>query len=99
VLAVGVDPGLGQLRRAVRHEGGDVAGAGGTQQRHQLVEQLRFPVVGHVGRFLSATSESVLVTTTTRRTELSTAQRNILTKLGIDAPKKIIELGPAPTTP
>jgi hypothetical protein len=33
-----------------------------------------------------------------QRTELSTAQRNILTKLGIDPPKKIIELGPPPTT-
>ncbi|MDN5916132.1 MAG: DUF6444 domain-containing protein [Pseudonocardia sp.] len=33
-----------------------------------------------------------------QRTELSAAQRDILTKLGIDTPKKIIELGPA-TTP
>jgi hypothetical protein len=33
-----------------------------------------------------------------QRTELSTAQRDILTKLGIDPPKKIIELGPAPAT-
>lgn len=29
-----------------------------------------------------------------QRTELTTAQRDILTALGIDAPKKIIELGP-----
>jgi hypothetical protein len=34
-----------------------------------------------------------------QRTELTTAQRDILAKLGIDAPKKIIELGPAPATP
>ena len=33
-----------------------------------------------------------------QRTELTAAQRDILTKLGIDTPKKIIELGPA-TTP
>ena len=33
-----------------------------------------------------------------QRTELSTAQRDILTKLGIDPPKKIIELGPPPAT-
>ncbi len=33
-----------------------------------------------------------------QRTELSTAQRDILTKLDIDAPKKIIELGPAATS-
>jgi hypothetical protein len=33
-----------------------------------------------------------------QRTELSTAQRDILSKLGIDAPKKIIELGPPPVT-
>ncbi len=33
-----------------------------------------------------------------QRTELSTAQRHILDKLGIDAPKKIIELGPPPAT-
>ena len=31
-----------------------------------------------------------------QRTELTTAQRDILTKLGIDPPKKIIELGPPP---
>ena len=34
-----------------------------------------------------------------QRTELTTAQRDILTKLGIDAPKKIIELGPATERP
>jgi transposase len=34
-----------------------------------------------------------------QRTELTTAQRDILDKLGVDAPKKIIELGPAPATP
>ncbi len=34
-----------------------------------------------------------------QRTELTTAQRGILTKLGIDPPKKIIELGPPPATP
>jgi hypothetical protein len=33
-----------------------------------------------------------------QRTELTAAQRDILTKLGIDAPKKIIELGPLPST-
>jgi Transposase DDE domain len=33
-----------------------------------------------------------------QRTELTTAQRDILTKLGIDPPKKIIELGPPPAT-
>jgi hypothetical protein len=33
-----------------------------------------------------------------QRTELSTAQRDILTKLAINAPKKIIELGPPPAT-
>jgi transposase len=33
-----------------------------------------------------------------QRTELSTAQRDILDKLGGDAPKKIIELGPPPAT-
>jgi hypothetical protein len=33
-----------------------------------------------------------------QRTELTTAQRDILTQLGIDPPKKIIELGP-PATP
>ena len=33
-----------------------------------------------------------------QRTELSAAQRDILTKLGIDPPKKIIELGPPPAT-
>ena len=33
-----------------------------------------------------------------QRTELSTAQRDILTKLSIDPPKKIIELGPPPAT-
>jgi transposase len=33
-----------------------------------------------------------------QRTELTTAQRDILGKLGIDAPKKIIELGPPPAT-
>ncbi|MDN5929471.1 MAG: IS1634 family transposase [Pseudonocardia sp.] len=33
-----------------------------------------------------------------QRTELTTAQRDILTKLDIDAPKKIIELGPAATS-
>ena len=33
-----------------------------------------------------------------QRTELSTAQRHILDKLGVDAPKKIIELGPPPAT-
>jgi hypothetical protein len=33
-----------------------------------------------------------------QRTELTTAQRDILTKLDIDAPKKIIELGPATTS-
>jgi transposase len=33
-----------------------------------------------------------------QRTELTTVQRDILGKLGVDAPKKIIELGPAPTT-
>jgi hypothetical protein len=33
-----------------------------------------------------------------QRTELTTAQRDILAKLGIDAPKKIIELGPAATS-
>ncbi len=32
-----------------------------------------------------------------QRTELTTAQRDILAKLGIDAPRKIIELGPAAT--
>jgi transposase len=34
-----------------------------------------------------------------QRTELTTAQRDILDKLGIDPPKKIIELGPPPATP
>ena len=34
-----------------------------------------------------------------QRTELSTAQRDILAQLGIDAPKKVIELGAAPATP
>jgi hypothetical protein len=33
-----------------------------------------------------------------QRTELTTAQRDILTKLGIDPPKKIVELGPPPAT-
>jgi Transposase DDE domain len=33
-----------------------------------------------------------------QRTELTTAQRDILTQLGVDAPKKIIELGPPPAT-
>jgi Transposase DDE domain len=33
-----------------------------------------------------------------QRTELTTAQRDILTKLGIDPPRKIIELGPPPAT-
>jgi len=33
-----------------------------------------------------------------QRTELTTAQRDILTKLGIDPPKKIIELGPPRAT-
>ena len=33
-----------------------------------------------------------------QRTELSTAQRDILTQLGVDTPKKIIELGAAPAT-
>ena len=33
-----------------------------------------------------------------QRTELSTAQSDILTKLSIDPPKKIIELGPPPAT-
>ena len=33
-----------------------------------------------------------------QRTELTTAQRDVLTKLGIDLPKKIIELGPPPAT-
>ena len=33
-----------------------------------------------------------------QRTELTTAQRDILGKLSIDAPKKIIELGPPPAT-
>ena len=33
-----------------------------------------------------------------QRTELTTAQRDVLAKLGVDAPKKIIELGPAPAT-
>lgn len=34
-----------------------------------------------------------------QRTELSTAQRDILDKLGVDAPKKIVELGLPPATP
>ena len=34
-----------------------------------------------------------------QRTELTTAQRGVLAKLGIDPPKKIIELGPPPATP
>jgi hypothetical protein len=33
-----------------------------------------------------------------QRTELTTTQRDILTKLGVDTPKKIIELGPATTS-
>ncbi|MGD9525170.1 MAG: IS1634 family transposase [Pseudonocardia sp.] len=33
-----------------------------------------------------------------QRTELTTAQRDILAKLGVDAPKKILELGPPPAT-
>jgi transposase len=33
-----------------------------------------------------------------QRTELTTAQRDILAQLGVDAPKKIIELGPPPAT-
>ena len=33
-----------------------------------------------------------------QRTELTTAQRDILRKLSVDAPKKIIELGPAATS-
>src|SRR4051812_34429443 len=32
VFTIGVDPGLGELRRAVRHGGGDEAGAGPVQQ-------------------------------------------------------------------
>ncbi|HEY6422074.1 MAG TPA: hypothetical protein VIY28_02250 [Pseudonocardiaceae bacterium] len=32
-----------------------------------------------------------------QRTELTAAQRDIFTKLGIDPPKKIIELAPAAT--
>ena len=42
----------------------------------------------HVGTFEG------LAGTFRQRTELTTAQRDILTKLGIDPPKKIIELGP-----
>ena len=34
-----------------------------------------------------------------QRTELTTAQRDILVQLGVEAPKKIIELGPPPATP
>jgi IS4 transposase len=33
-----------------------------------------------------------------QRTELTTAQRDILAQLGVEAPKKIIELGPPPAT-
>lgn len=47
----------------------------------------------HVGTFEGPTG------TFRQRTELTTAQRDILTKLGIDPPKKIIELGPPPATP
>jgi ATP-dependent 26S proteasome regulatory subunit len=39
------------------------------------------------------------VSGTCKRTELTTAQRDVLAKLGIDPPKKIIELGPPPATP
>ena len=33
-----------------------------------------------------------------QRTELTTAQRDILTRLSVEPPKKIIELGPPPAT-
>jgi hypothetical protein len=46
----------------------------------------------HVGTFAGPAG------TFRQRTELTTAQRDILGKLGIDPPKKIIELGPPPTT-
>ena len=47
----------------------------------------------HVGTFQGPAG------TFRQRTELTTAQREVLTKLGVDAPKKIIELGPPPATP
>lgn len=34
-----------------------------------------------------------------QRTEITPAQRDILDKLGVDAPEKIIELGAPPATP
>ena len=46
----------------------------------------------HVGTFTGPAG------TFRQRTELTTAQRDILTKLGVDPPKKIIELGPPPAT-
>ena len=46
----------------------------------------------HVGTFEGTAG------TFRRRTELSTAQRDILAKLRIDPPKKIIELGPTATS-
>ena len=44
----------------------------------------------HVGTFTGPAG------TFRQRTELTTAQRDILAKLDINAPKKIIELGPPP---
>ena len=46
----------------------------------------------HVGTFQGPAG------TFRQRTELTTTQRDILAKLGIDAPKKIIELGPTATS-
>lgn len=40
VLAVGIDPGLGQLRRAVRHRGRQEARAGLAEQGQQAVGQV-----------------------------------------------------------
>ena len=47
----------------------------------------------HVGTFEGPTG------TFRQRTEITPVQRDILDKLGVDAPKKIIELGPPPATP
>jgi transposase len=56
---------------------------------HRIREDLREL---HVGTFEGPAG------TFRQRTELSTAQRDILAKLDVDPPKKIIELGPPPAT-
>jgi hypothetical protein len=48
----------------------------------------------HVGTFVEGPAGTFW-----QRTELSTAQRDILAQLGVEAPKKIIELGPPSATP